>query len=319
MMKFMKGTWFEFQHHNLKEGVYWNPECRNFDCSQWREKVREIRQTGMEYIVLLASSLNFQAYFDTDIFPKAEMNCANPLETLLSEADECGMKVFMSAGFYGDWTQTLLNMTDPAITRTGLKAMNQLTESFGHHRSFYGWYLPDETCINGYFSRDFINYINTYAKEARKLNMNSKVLIAPYGTRLVKADDTFTGQLESLDVDFIAYQDEVGVRKTKVEESAAFFEKLKRAHDKAGRSALWADVEIFEFEGEVYRSALLPAEISRVKRQLEAVSPYVENILVYQYQGMMNKPGSKAFAGHASSERLYVDYMDWMKQHAGES
>ena len=73
-------------------------------------------------------------------------------------------------------------------------------------------------------------------------------------------------------------------------------------------------MEIFEFENEVYKSALLPASFDRVLRQLEAVSPWVDKILVYQYQGMMNKPGSVAFAGCAASNQLYSDYESWRRQ-----
>ena len=138
-----------------------------------------------------------------------------------------------------------------------------------------------------------------------------KTLIGPYGTRDVIADDQYVRDLERLDIDFMAYQDEVGVQKTRLDESAGFYEALKRVHDKAGRAKLWADVEVFEFEGQVYHSALLPAPFERVQKQLEAVSPYVEEILIYEYPGMMNKPGSAAFAGHPSSTKLYTDYMNY--------
>jgi hypothetical protein len=46
---------------------------------------------------------------------------------------------------------------------------------------------------------------------------------------------------------------------------------------------------------------------------MEAVSPWVDKILAYQYQGVMNKLGSEAFAGRAASTKLYSDYMDWYK------
>ena len=138
-------------------------------------------------------------------------------------------------------------------------------------------------------------------------------MIAPYGTRVAVPNDKYVKQLESLDVDIVAYQDEVGVQKSKVSETAAFYEGLHRAHARAQKAAIWADVEIFQYEGEVYKSALLPAPFDRVRRQLEAVSPWVETILVYQYQGMMNKPGSQAFAGSPASTVLYTDYMNWLK------
>jgi hypothetical protein len=46
---------------------------------------------------------------------------------------------------------------------------------------------------------------------------------------------------------------------------------------------------------------------------MEAISPWVDKILVYQYQGMMNKPGSAAFAGCPASAKLYTDYQNWLK------
>jgi len=38
-------------------------------------------------------------------------------------------------------------------------------------------------------------------------------------------------------------------------------------------------------------------------------------VLIYPYLGMMNKPGSAAFAGHEDSTRLYSDYVEWRREH----
>lgn len=116
-----------------------------------------------------------------------------------------------------------------------------------------------------------------------------------------------------MDAEIVAYQDEVGVRKSTVTEMPAFYERLRKAHDRAEKSRIWADIDLFQFEGEVYNSALLPAPFQRVLRQMEAVSPWVEKILGYQYLGLMNKPGSIAFAGSAASASLYSDYVNWRR------
>ena len=150
--------------------------------------------------------------------------------------------------------------------------------------------------------------------QASSLTPRARILIAPYGTRIARPDDKYVRQLEQMDVDIIAYQDEVGVRKSKVDETPAFYEGLKKAHARVPRVAIWADVEIFEFAGKVYESALLPAPFQRVRRQLEAVSPFVDTTLVYQYQGMMNKPDSVAFAGPQESTQLYSDYEEWLRK-----
>ena len=312
-VKPITGTWFEFTHHSTAEGIYWNETCRAFTDAQWREKVREIAAIGMKYIVLMATSLvddhRKEAYFKTDIFPFAEnFVCRDPIGALLSEADAQGLRVFLSVGFYGSWFYPMTNMTSPEVTRRAFCAMEQLYARYGHHPSFYGWYFPDETCIEGSFHPAFINYCNCYSAFARSLNSRFRTLIAPYGTNMLRADDEFVRQLDALDVDIIAYQDEVGVKKSTADQTGAYYAALRRAHDRSGRSALWADMELFDFEAEVYRSALIPAGFSRVQRQLEAISEHCDEILCYQYLGLMNAPGTTAFCGHPNSTRLFCDY-----------
>ncbi|MBQ3230372.1 MAG: DUF4434 domain-containing protein [Clostridia bacterium] len=98
------GTWFEFRHHNTKEGKYYNDTLHNFTESQWRAKVREMKEAGLDQIALLATALKDKAYFKTDIFPeKWQLAVDDPIEIVLDEADKIGLKVYMSTGFYGNW------------------------------------------------------------------------------------------------------------------------------------------------------------------------------------------------------------------------
>ena len=52
----------------------------------------------------------------------------------------------------------------------------------------------------------------------------------------------------------------------------------------------------------------MPANIDRLERQLASVSPYCDEILVYQYMGMMNRPGTIAYCGHPDSVEYYRAY-----------
>jgi len=299
------GSWFEFQHHSAVEGTPWNPALAAFSAGQWAAKVQEIAGFGIRDLVLLDTAIYGKSFYPSSLLPQHELGCADPLEAVLAAADKSGIRFFISNGFYGDWLQAELLMQDKAVRELRFKAMSELAEKYARHPSFYGWYYPNETGIDGHFADIFIDYVNSCSTEAHRLTPKAKTLIAPYGTRNVAADDAYVRQMENLDVDYIAYQDEVGVEKTRVEESAGFFENLYKVHQKAGRSALWADVEVFRFEGKVYNSALLPAPPERVKAQLEAVSPYVEKILIYQYLGLLNRPGSEVFAGPPDSAKLY--------------
>ncbi len=316
MLKKITGTWFEFHHHNRAEGKYWNPICRWFSDEQWQAKIDEIASLGMKYVVLMASSIAYpeftESYFKTDIYPFANMGAKDPIGAIMRAAERNDMKIFMSCGFYGIWTQTLNNMTSPEVQKRAFQAMTELYALYGKSKAFYGWYLPDELGIVPYYTEEFIKYVNEYTAFARTIDPKLQVLIAPYGTNKLITDDKFISQLETLDCDIIAYQDEIGVRKSLPEETEAYYAALRKAHDKAGRSALWADMEVFEFEGEVYRSALYAADMGRIERQIKSISPYVDEILIYQYPGMFNKPGTIAYCGHPDSVKLYNDYKAWL-------
>ncbi|MDR1668004.1 MAG: DUF4434 domain-containing protein [Bacteroidales bacterium] len=312
-VKPITGSWFEFEHHNRAEGKYWNREMAAFTAGQWKAKVKEMHDAGLEYLVLLAVACDGKTYYPSDLQPRHDYACDDPLEAVLAAADECGVKFFISNDYWSDWQQAEKAMSSEDIQQLREKGMEEVAEKYAHHKSFYGWYYPNESELRLTFDEIAIRYVNRCSKKARALTPKAVTLMAPYGTRSVRPNDNYIRQLEQLDVDIIAYQDEVGVRKTQAGSAGQYFEYLYGMHVKAGRARLWADMEIFDFEGEVYKSALMPAPFERVLTQLKDVSPFVENVLAYQYLGMMNSPGTAAFAGHADSEKLYTDYMNWLK------
>jgi hypothetical protein len=312
-LKPIKGSWISIwwddrRHH------YWNDACLSYTAKQWELAVKEVAEIGLEYLVLLAIAKGGKAFYDTPLLPKLKMACEDPLAALLTAADRHGVRFFLSSDWFGPWDYQCLH--DPARVRARFQMMGEIARQYAHHRSFYGWYWPNEAALGPYFSEGFIAYVNACTREARRLTPKARTLIAPYGTNRAVCDDRFVRQLEQLDVDIIAYQDEVGCLRMTPDQSAAAFETLRRAHDRVPQRALWADVETFAWEGPPNQptSPLIPAPFSRVKEQLAGVSPFVDTILIYQYQGLMNKPGSRAFAGHPDSTRLYADYLNWHRR-----
>lgn len=312
-IKPISGSWFEFAHGSAAEGKYWNNVVPNFTDTQWKALVKEIRETGMEYLVLMAVANEGKTYYPSRLQPRYDYASPDPLEAVLSAADECGMKFFVSNDFWAGWQDTNKMMTSADIAVLREKGMEEVAERYAHHRSFYGWYYPNESGLWNTIDETTISYVNRCSKKARELTPHAVNLIAPYGTKSVRADDNYVRQLEKLDIDIIAYQDEIGVKKTKAGTAGKYYEALSKAHAKAGRAHIWADMEVFEFEQEVYESALIPASFERILKQMEDISPFVDNILIYQYQGMMSKPGSVAPTGRQDATMLYTDYMKWRK------
>jgi len=311
-IKPIAGSWFEFQHMNKGEGLYWNPALKNFTTTQWKEKVREIKGVGMEYLVLMGIAAFGKAFYPTSLAPKFGLACDDPLEAVLSAADEEGIKFFISNDFWGDANNAEKMMKDPEIRKVRAKAMEEVAERYSHHTSFYGWYFPNEAYLHPYLDEFFIDYVNECAGLAKKLTPNCVNLVAPYNIKAEKSDKNYINQLERMNIEIVAYQDGIGVNSTKLGEPAKYFEHLHEAHQKAGRSRIWADMELFYFEDKT-KGNLIPADFgTRILRQMEDLSPFVEKILCYQYIGIMNKPDSKAFAGHKDSVKLYQQYKHWL-------
>ncbi|MDR0331832.1 MAG: DUF4434 domain-containing protein [Dysgonamonadaceae bacterium] len=307
------GSWFQFEHHNQVGSKHWNAALPQFTTEQWKTVVREMWEIGMEYLVLLSVAYEGKTYYPSEIKPRHDFVCPDPMEAVLTAADELGVKFFISNDYWTDWDRVHHGMTDSEAWYLREKGMNEVVEKYGHHKSFYGWYYPHETELKEVFSQYAFDYTNRCSKIVRSLTPNALTMIAPYGTQYVKYNEKFIKQLDSLDIDIICYQDEVGVYKIEVGEVAQYFELLYKMHTKAGRSRLWADIEMFDFEAEVYHSPAIPAKFERVLEQMKCVSPYVEHTLCFQYQGFMNKPGTTAFAGlKEGTEKLYTDYMNWL-------
>lgn len=317
MTKHIQGTWFTFWQPNGPEGDHINSAMLNWSEEQVRRKVREMGEVGMEYIVLGMIAKHTEALYDTGLRRKYEMGCDDYVGALMDEASKYNIKVFMATGCFSD---IYGNMDKPDEQEVEFEAMEELYEKYGHHNAFYGWYYPYEMWINGDFPEKYIEYINKYVDVSKKIFPNGKTLIAPFGTEnMLNPKPNFVDQLKRFKVDFIAYQCEVGVRKVKVEELPGLFKSLKEAHDQAlNGPKLWADIEIFDFEDQPYRSPLIPANIERLSKQIANISPYVEKMLCYMYLGMMSKPGSDVFVGREDAARYYNEYTNYLKENCPE-
>jgi len=297
------GSWFDFYHPNPYEGDTWNATTQRFTANDWYLKLQEMKEAGMDTLVLLNVALHGRAFYPSEIWSyRWDTVCPDPLEAVLDAGDRLGLTIYVGNGFYTTPIMGSLSISGDT-SQLQYDFAKELAERYGHHVSFSGWYLPVEAAIFTHFSDEYIAYANRMSDYLRKLGPE-KVFIAPYGTRSITGDAKFVDQVRSLDVDYIAYQDEIGVARTTFEAVDETFARLREAHDRAGKP-LWSDLEIFQFHGKV----LHPAPFERVKRQFEILSKYSDKVLCYQYLGMMNKPGSPVHAGNEASVQLYNDYM----------
>jgi len=311
----IEGSWMSIQWNDSRH-LYWNSVTAQYTDKQWEAAVKEVADIGMKYLIILAVGIGGKAFYRSRLLEKWEIACSDPLGVILRAAEKYGIRVFVSAEWHGDWP-TLEELNEPARVKNRLAMMEEVAHLYGDYPAFYGWYFPTEGYIDPLFPESCMEYLRTTSSEARRLTGKRPLLFAPYYTCKARDHNALAKQIAGMDIDIIAWQDEVGCQRQTPEQSKRAFEVLRKAHDKAGRAALWADVETFDWETPEINSQktpLVPASWDRLYKQLEAVSPFVDVITVYQYQGLMSQPYSSAPAGRSDAVNLYLDYHNWLQE-----
>ena len=168
-IKPIAGSWFEFVHGFAPEGKYWNPALPEFTTEQWKAKVKEQSEIGIEYLVLMAIANDGKTFYPSKLQPRYDYACADPLEAILSAADECGIKFFVSNDFWADWREGAKMMTSSEVAALREKGMEEVAEKYSHHKSFYGWYYPNESGLWNTIDDTTINYVNRCTRKAKEL------------------------------------------------------------------------------------------------------------------------------------------------------
>ena len=77
---------------------------------------------------------------------------------------------------------------------------------------------------------------------------------------------------------------------------------------------LWSNCETFVLEGTPDgRRACVPGPIERIRQQIEIQSPLVEKLITWIYPGVMNRRTDLVNIGHHSTDKLYRQYVDYLK------
>lgn len=313
----VKGTWINLFWQDERNN-YMNPKHKdNTDPALWRLKIKELHEIGMEYIVIMAIANEGKAYYPSDFMDRAyPAGRESPVEAIMAAADEYDMKVFMSCG----WAKSQLdNLRDPEIKATQLRIMEEVASKFSSRKSFFGWYLPVEDSFEPVLSDHAVTAVNELTARARALTPGKQIMISPYGLCNADMDSPeFAKQIYKLNVDIIAYQDEVGcVREPMpMKRMKEHFKTLGEIH-KGCDIDFWANIESFTWDRETnsWYSTLVPAAFGRYLSQLTGVSQAgVENVLSFSIFGIYDKPGSAMPLGQPEwSGKAYCSYIEWLE------
>ena len=316
-IKPVTGTFLNLAYQDVRNR-YTNPEGVDMtDPLLWEAKIEEMHRMGMEYLIFMAVANDCKAFYPSKLMPlHYPAGRKSPVEAIMDAAAERGMKVFMSTGWAENQDD---NLRIPRIKQRQMDMMVELTELFGSHEAFYGWYLPVEDCLGPVLTDYAVEAVNALTDRARELTPNAKILISPYGIFNSDFDHPdYARQIARLKVDIIAYQDEVGCVRERFP--------LPRLRENWKRLAaihatlpieMWANCENFTWErGTNDRtSALIPAAPERFLAQLEAASEAgVDRIVSFMMCGIYEDEASEYALGQpALSIKATEEYNTWRK------
>jgi hypothetical protein len=317
-IKPVTGTFINLAYQDVRNR-YTNPAGVDMTSPElWAEKVAEMSEMGMEYLIFMAVANDGRAFYPSTLMPHHyPEGRKSPVEAIMDAAAERGMKVFMSTGWAENQDD---NLRIPRIKQRQMDMMVELAALFGDHKAFYGWYLPVEDCLGPVLTDYAVEAVNALTDHARALTPDAKILISPYG--IFNSDfshPNYARQIGRLKVDIIAYQDEVGCVRERfpLPRLRENWRRLAEIHSTLPIE-MWANCENFTWErGTNDRtSALIPAAPERFRAQLEAASEAgVERIVSFMMCGIFD-PAETAYAlGQPDlAVRAAEEYLAWSKE-----
>ena len=313
------GAFMGFYHWSETEGKYWNADIKRMTDDQWRELVNAQHELEMNIIVMQELFRNQMyvdkhniekegyrglAYYPSHLFQKRmPITAHDPVEAVLSQADKNGMNVFIGVGLYAwfDFTKGSLEWHK--------KVANELWKKYGHHTSFYGWYISEEKDGGLGTSRqreDIVNFFKGFSAYVHKLAPDKPVMLATNSYNIHSAEATYARLLPFLDIlcpfgfHRMPKGDYTG------EEAANVLQKLCNN----ARTHLWMDMEVFDFAPD---TALVPRPITGLLSDLQRF-PNFEKIICYQFPGLLNSPDMSIKPGGEKTVQLFLDYKKYLDE-----
>lgn len=348
------GAWIGFYHWSDEEAAKWNPLLREFTDADWRDVIRGMHRVEQNTVVIQQSWYS-PAFYGRDYHQMDETNyremyagkafypsglwsgrmdlpVTDPIEAVLDEADCLDMNVFMGLGLYAffDYTSGSLAWHKDVAA--------ELWERYGHHPSFYGWYISEELSgrikphemrywdATETFRREVVTFFHELRAYCDTFAPHTVIMLAPGAGHQEEADEIWPQLAESCNI-FCVQGYQRAPQGRGHEESIAV---LQQVCEQAG-SHLWMDSEIFAFEHpdkdgpqtEGYSTQLadgteafvhVPLIPHRTEHLIESLNRFrqLEFIIGYQYPGIMTAPEAKKKLGGADAVRYFLEYEDWL-------
>lgn len=253
-----------------------------------------------------------KAFYPSNLYPgRMPITANDPIEAILSEADRHGMSVMMGVGMFAwfDFTAESLEWHK--------NVAGELWERYGHHDSFYGFYISEECAGNLYNSeqssemklvrkKEIADFFREFKRFTYSLAPEKPVMLATNSMGVPDGADGYPALLENLDILCPFGFARMPEGDLTGKEAADMLQKLC---DEAG-AHLWFDLEAFLFNPDM---SLYPRPIDEIVHDLTLLDNF-EKVLCYQFPGVFSDPEMSIRVGEERTVQLYKDYKAYMEK-----
>ncbi len=321
------GAWFSIVHWSETEGRYMNRDLERLTDADWRRQVRGLDRLSMNVIVIEEVFRNTaypfkhnmerdgypgRAFYDSKLYPgRMKIAARDAIGSILDEADRRGIHVFLGVGMYAFFDFS------PGALAWHKKVATELWRMYGHHPSFYGWYVSAEICGNllpcvamgpeeARRAREQVaRFFREFRAHCRALAPDRPIMLAPNSHFMPQAGDAWPELLRNLDI-VCPFGFHRQPKDDLTGEQAAAW--LQRLCDETG-AHLWLDLEVFDFEKGT--GALIPRSVEGLISDLTRFRNF-EKVLCFEYTGLLNDPGTPHPPGGHGTTKLWQDYQIYL-------
>jgi hypothetical protein len=315
--KLLDGCWIDLYHWSEDEGRWFNKALKELTEEDWKDQIRSMARVGIRGIViqnlfyineyvgtnsLTLENYHGEAFYPSELYPgRYDIRAKDVLRAILEAADECGMHVLIGVGLFAWFDFSAVSL------EWHKRVARELFDMYGHHSSFYGYYVSEE--IPGSLYDDFDHVDNGRWKEIASffqefkayvngLSPTKPVALAPNNIRFHEYETEWCKILENIDI-LLPFAFARDMENLNINEISDICSKSK--------THFWVDMEIFQ---NPFDNGLIPKQIDELIGEIR-IYDNVEQIYGYEYTGHLNHPECPHDLGGKVSKELYSRYQEY--------
>jgi len=263
---------------------------RTWSNDQWRSEMARLRQIGFDTLILQWSVLDGVSFLDVG------GNGSGTIERILATAAEAGIDTYVGLSLRNSWWQT--STISAAYLEEELarnrETAQRLFAKLHDFRSFRGWYIPHEVTellIHDTQQEAVLEFYSALTGHLKELDPLKMILASGYTdpakAHIVRFVLWWKEFLDRSGIDVLLFQDGAGLARTRDWHAMLpFVEALTILHEEF-EGDIWLVAEVFTQTGgkplDDGPFTAEPADVQRVRDQLEKLGSFQSKLIVYSY------------------------------------